>query len=162
MYDKLLIKRLVYKRSFYDTRIFKEFLASCNACILSCEDCIDSANACSKNAVQDASCVEFIKRAKICASVSEVCIKACEAMLAELKNKSDNSHTEALNKAVKALGENIRVLTDVVPVKCILDTTTCKIGCQAAKDACNDAIQAVDECIESCEKHEVHYLNIKK
>lgn len=141
-------------------KVFKEFLEACNACILTCEDCIRSAEACKKNVVADESCIEFIKRTKICASSSEVCVKACDAMIAEFKNKGDASHIEALNNAVKALGENIRILTDSAD-KCTLDQT-CKVGCQEAKQACNDAIQAVDECIESCQKHEVYYLNIRK
>ncbi len=141
-------------------KVFKELIAACNACILSCEECISAATMCEKNAAADISCQDFITRTKDCSASCEVCIKACDAMIAEFKNEGHQEHMEALNNCVKELGENIRILSDSAN-KCTIDQG-CHVGILEAKEACNRAIEAADACIESCEKHEVYYLDIKK
>ena len=69
-------------------------------------------------------------------------------------------HMEALNSCVKVLGECIRICTDSIE-KCTIDEG-CRIACRETRDVCERAVMAVDACIESCEKHEVIYKNIKK
>ena len=141
-------------------KAFHDLLDSCNATIISCQSCINPAELCSKSDASDGSCEDFIKRARECAETSEHCIKACDTMSAQFKLEDHPEHKEALDACVKQLGETIRLLNKTIN-SCTIDQG-CSLGCKEAKQSCNDAIKAVDECIESCEKHEVYYQNIKK
>lgn len=141
-------------------KLFKDLIKRCNDAIVNCEESIRLAELCAKGSSADKSCADFIEHAKVCASSCEECIKACDAMKAAFAYQGHLEHQEALDSCVKALGEHIRIITNSAN-NCSVDNN-CRTSCLETKQSCNDAIEALDECIESCEKHEVFYLHIKK
>ena len=90
---------------------------------------------------------------------SQECIKMCDEMIVQFKNDGRDEHMEALDKAVKTLGECIRTLKASIETCSLVEG--CRAACQEARNICELALIAVDECIESCEKHEVFYREVK-
>ncbi len=144
-------------------KAFTNLLDAGNKCIVSCENCIVAAtnceDSCDKNACQQGA-HDFIEKSKETIASCEACIKVCDEMIVQFKNSGHEEHMEALNSTVKVLGECVRIVTDSID-KCAADKG-CRMACRETRDVCERAVMAVDACIESCEKHEVFYLNIKK
>ena len=135
-----------------------------NACILACRGVSDTAKACMELCPAEPDCSAardaFVDKAQYCVTTSQVSIKACKALRELLLAEGFEEHNEALDHCIKILGECIRI--------CEKSIDDCKKGLDCA-DSCEDALrisdealQAVDAAIESCEKHEVHFLHIKK
>lgn len=144
-----------------------------NKCILACENFIVTATSCEdsckkqSNKVSSAcssSASKFIEQSKKTIDSCEACIKVCDEMIVQFNTEGDKEHMDALNTAVKVLGECIKVCRESVS-SCEADQETCRSVCGDVRDVCERAVMAVDECLESCEKHEVvyeHFKGIKK
>lgn len=141
-----------------------------NKCIVACENFISTAtnceDDCSNGSARETSACsvsahKFIEESKECIASCEACIKVCDEMIVQFNKEGHKEHMEALNRAVKVLGECVRVCRSSVDA-CEVDKGSCKEACSNVRDVCERAVMAVDECIESCEKHEVVYLNLKK
>ncbi len=145
-------------------KAYINFRETANNCILACESCIvaatDCEDFCDKKACAKGSST-FIAKAQACISSCKVCIGVCDEMLVQFSNEGYDEHMDALNKCMKALRECIRVCLGAID-KCTALAGECRVACRDARDVCERAVMAVDECIESCEKHEVVYMKIKK
>ncbi len=141
---------------------FTNLMETCNQGILALESCIAAADSCEDLCVKEKTCPagadEFIAQANNCITSCQSTIKVCEEMIVQFKYEEHSEHKEALDKAVKTLGECIRALQESIETCSLVDG--CRNACQNARDACEKALIAVDECIESCEKHEVFYQKV--
>ena len=142
---------------------FTNLIDTCNKSILALESCIAAADSCEDVCeLPDkcpASAQEFITKAKETISTCQECIKVCDEMIVQFKSEEHEDHMEALDKAVKTLGECIRSLRASIDVCSRVEG--CRNACQEARHVCEKALIAVDECIESCEKHEQSYKKVK-
>ncbi len=142
---------------------FTNLMDTCNKSILSLESCIAAADSCEDVCDKPDSCpagaLEFITKANETITTSQACIKVCDEMIVQFKSEAHEDHMEALNKAIKTLGECIRSLRANIDTCSLLEG--CRSACQEARHVCEKALIAVDECIESCEKHEQSYTKAK-
>lgn len=142
---------------------FTSFMEACNKNILALQSCIAAADNCEDVCEKPESCStgakEFITRATDTIGACQECIKVCDEMIIQFKREGHDEHLEALDKAIKILGECIRSLRANIDTCSLVEG--CRDACQDARHACEKALIAVDECIESCEKHEVFYKKVK-
>lgn len=142
---------------------FTNLMDTCNSSVLSLEGCIAAADSCEDLCEKPDSCPagaqEFITKATDTIGSCQSCIKVCDEMIVQFKSEGHEEHMEALDKAVKTLGECIRSLRTSIDICSLVEG--CRNACQDARHACEQALIAVDECIESCEKHEVFYKKVK-
>ena len=142
---------------------FTNLMDTCNKSVLALVACIAAADSCEDVCEKSDSCpagaLEFIAKANEAISVNQECIKVCDEMIVQFKNEGHDDHMEALDKAVKTLGECIRSLRGNIDTCSLLEG--CRSACQDARHVCEKALIAVDECIESCEKHEASYTKGK-
>lgn len=143
---------------------FTNLMDTCNKSVLVLESCIEAADSCEDLCENATTCPlgakEFIEKAQEAITSCQTCIKVCDELIVQFKGEAKEEHMEALNKAVKTLGECVRTLEGNIDICSLVEG--CRSACQDARNACELALIAVDECIESCEKHEVFYSNIKK
>lgn len=132
---------------------------ACNKSILDLESCIAAADSCEDLCEKPSMCssgaLVFIEQAHECIASCQSNIKVFDEMIVQFKNEGHDEHMDVLNKAVKALGECVRVLGS--SIESCSELEECRLACQDARDVCERALIVVDECIESCEKHEIHY-----
>ena len=142
---------------------FTNLMDTCNKGILALEGCIAAADSCEDKCKQPDRCPagaqEFVTKATDTIGACQECIKVCDEMIVQFKSEGHEEHMEALDKAVKTLGECIRSLRANIDTCSLLEG--CRNACQDARHACEQALIAVDECIESCEKHEAFYKKVK-
>ena len=140
---------------------FTNLMEACNKAIIALESCIGAADLCEDLCETEKSCPtgaqEFVTQATSCITVCQVCIKICDEMIVQFKDMAHTEHLSAMDNAVKRLGECIQSLRASIDTCSLLKG--CRTACQEARDGCEKALIAVDECIESCEKHEIHYTN---
>ncbi len=141
---------------------FTNLMDICNKSILVLEGCIVAADSCEDLCETETSCPvgahAFIDKANETITSCQECIKVCDEMIVQFKNEGHTEHMEALDKAVKILGECIRTLRSNIDTCSLVEG--CRSACQDARHVCEVALIAVDECIESCEKHEVFYKKV--
>ncbi len=142
---------------------FTNLMDTCNQSILILESCIVAADSCEDLCETEDRCPtgahEFIEKANETIAACQKSIKVCDEMIVQFKSEGHTEHMEALDKAVKTLGECIRTLRANIDTCSLVEG--CRTACQEARNICERALIAVDECIESCEKHEVFYKKVK-
>jgi hypothetical protein len=124
---------------------FTNLMDSCNESILALESCIAAADTCEDVCEKLDTCPvgaqEFIAKAQNTIGACQECIKVCDEMIVQFKVEGHDEHMEAIDKAVKILGECVRSLRANIDTCSLVEG--CRTACQDARHACEEALIAV-------------------